>query len=112
MVWEIFFGGAVHDGSINGTSDLNALGSRVLFNVGGSVGYRFDAHWSVMATFDHMSNGKSVFDLAVSFTIRASTVTAFEPPLAFSKRNFGRRHCPTTSSEAMFRKPAAVSRNA
>lgn len=60
---EIFFGGAVHDGSINGTSDLNALGSRVLFNVGGSVGYRFDAHWSVMATFDHMSNGKSVFDL-------------------------------------------------
>lgn len=60
---EIFFGGAVHDGSINGTSDLNALGSRALFNVGGSVGYRFDAHWSVLATFDHMSNGKSVFDL-------------------------------------------------
>jgi lipid A 3-O-deacylase len=59
---EAFFGGAVHDGSINGEPHHNALGSRFLFHVGGSVGYRIDPRWSVLATFDHMSNGNRVFN--------------------------------------------------
>jgi lipid A 3-O-deacylase len=58
---EGFFGGAVHDGSINGDPTHAALGNRVLFNVGGSLGYRFDWNWSGMLTFDHLSNGNRVF---------------------------------------------------
>jgi hypothetical protein len=58
---EIYFGGAVHDGSLIGDATHAALGSRTLFNVGGSVGYRFDKHWSAMVTFDHLSNGAGIF---------------------------------------------------
>lgn len=58
---EIFFGGAYHDGSKAGDATHNALGSRALFNVGGSIGYRFTPQWSVLVTFDHLSNGKEVF---------------------------------------------------
>jgi len=58
---EIFFGGAVHNGELLGDATHNALGSRVLFNVGGSLGYRIDEHWKVLATFDHLSNGNRVF---------------------------------------------------
>jgi hypothetical protein len=58
---EAFFGGAYDNGSINGDATHNALGSRWLFNAGGSLGYHIDEHWSVMVTFDHMSNGKTVF---------------------------------------------------
>ena len=58
---EIYLGGAVHDGSLVGSADQNALGSRVLFNVGASLGYRFAPRWSAMVTFDHLSNGNGVF---------------------------------------------------
>jgi hypothetical protein len=58
---EGFFGGALHDGSINGDATHSALGSRVLFHAGGSLGYRFDRNWSGMLTFDHLSNGNNVF---------------------------------------------------
>jgi hypothetical protein len=58
---EIYFGGAVHDGSLVGSVDQNALGSRALFNVGGSLGYRFAPNWSAMVTYDHLSNGNRVF---------------------------------------------------
>ena len=57
---EGFVGGAIHNGSLDGDSTHNALGCRVLFHVGGSAGYRFMPHWSVMATFDHISNGNAV----------------------------------------------------
>jgi hypothetical protein len=63
---EAFFGGAVHDGSLNGDATHNALGSRALFNVGGSLGYRFDRNWSAMFTFDHLSNGNRVFGTGFS----------------------------------------------
>jgi len=61
---EAFVGGAVHDGSLSGNSAANqaALGCRVLFHVGGSVGYRVTQNWSVMFTFDHLSNGNAVLD--------------------------------------------------
>lgn len=60
---EIFFGGAFHDGSIDGAPGMSALGAHTLFNIGGSLGYRIDRSWSLIGTFDHLSNGKSVFDL-------------------------------------------------
>ena len=59
---ELFVDGAGHNGSLDGSVPGHAaLGCPVLFNVGGSVGYSFDPHWSVMLTFDHLSNGKHVF---------------------------------------------------
>ena len=58
---EGFFGGAYDDGSLTGDATHNALGSHWLFNAGGSLGYHIDAHWSIIGTFDHLSNGKTAF---------------------------------------------------
>lgn len=57
---ELFVDGAGHNGSLTGTPTLNALGCEAQFHVGGSLGYRFDQHWSVMFTFDHLSNGSGI----------------------------------------------------
>ncbi len=57
---EGFLDGAVTDGSLTGSPTQSALGCNPLFHVGGSFGYRFDSHWSVMATFDHDSNGSGL----------------------------------------------------
>jgi lipid A 3-O-deacylase len=55
---EGFFGGLVHNGRLDDIADnMNGLGCRWGFHSGGSIGYRFNAHWSVMGTFDHLSNG-------------------------------------------------------
>ena len=55
---EPFFGGAVHDGKLTTTDPTwNALGCRVLFHHGVSIGYRLTDNWSVMGTFAHISNG-------------------------------------------------------
>jgi hypothetical protein len=64
MFVEGFVGGALHDGSLNGNAAANqaALGCRLLFHVGGSVGYRVTQKWSVMFTFDHLSNGNAVLN--------------------------------------------------
>lgn len=40
-------------------SDRSALGCSPLVRESGSIGYRIDANWSVMATIEHMSNGGS-----------------------------------------------------
>ena len=58
---EGYFGGAYDDGSINGGPQRNALGTHTLFNAGGSIGYHIDQHWSIIGTFDHLSNGKAAF---------------------------------------------------
>lgn len=58
---EGFFGGAYDDGSLSGDATHNALGSHWLFNAGGSLGYHIDEHWSILGTFDHLSNGKTAF---------------------------------------------------
>jgi lipid A 3-O-deacylase len=59
---EGFIGPAIHNGSL--TMDQQAgqagLGCRWLFHAGGSVGYRYDDHWSVMGTFEHLSNGRGL----------------------------------------------------
>jgi hypothetical protein len=67
-VWDSFFvegyvGPTVHNGSLTPTSTLAGLGCPVLFHAGASVGYRFDEHWSVMGTFEHLSNGKTLFGI-------------------------------------------------
>jgi lipid A 3-O-deacylase len=59
--WEAFFGGAAHNGSLNGTFDHVALGCQPLFHVGGSLGYTVTQNLHVMFTIDHVSNGNEVF---------------------------------------------------
>jgi lipid A 3-O-deacylase len=61
----IFFGvglgAAVHDGQLELEHlDEKALGSRVLFHIPVEVGYRFDAHNSLSAYFEHTSNAYTV----------------------------------------------------
>jgi opacity protein-like surface antigen len=60
---EGFVGPAIHNGSLVATATQSGLGCHTLFNAGANIGYRIDDHWSVMATFNHMSNGKSVFGI-------------------------------------------------
>lgn len=54
---EASFGGAVHDGELDGGPGRSALGCRVLYHTSGSLGYRLTPQWSIMATIDHISNG-------------------------------------------------------
>lgn len=58
---EPFFGGAIHNGSLTPTSTLAGLGCPMLFHVGGSVGVPITEHWSVLGTFEHLSNGRGIF---------------------------------------------------
>lgn len=58
---ETFFGGALHNGSLDGDATHAALGCRLLYHLGGSVGLRVMPRWSVLFTFDHTSNGKGTF---------------------------------------------------
>jgi lipid A 3-O-deacylase len=54
-------GAAVHDGQLKLENwDEKALGSRVLFHIPVELGYRFDAHNSLSAYFEHMSNAYTV----------------------------------------------------
>jgi len=59
---EIFLDGAAHDGyAKSAPPGHNDLGCPYLFHVGGSSGFHFDRHWSLMITFDHQSNGHGIF---------------------------------------------------
>jgi lipid A 3-O-deacylase len=60
---EAYVGPAVHNGSLAATATLAGLGCPVLFHAGASVGYRFSERWSVMGTFEHLSNGKTLFSV-------------------------------------------------
>ena len=58
VFYAIGLGAAIHDGQLHLTDyDRKALGSRVLFHIPLEVGYYFDAHTSLSAYFEHMSNG-------------------------------------------------------
>ena len=57
----VFFGfglgGAIHNGQLQFDDwDRKALGSRVLFHIPIEIGYRFGAHSSLSAYFEHTSN--------------------------------------------------------
>src|SRR3569833_107762 len=54
---EPVVGVAVSDGVALGDAKHNAIGCTTLIHSGGNVGYRFDPHWSIMATHDQISNG-------------------------------------------------------
>jgi hypothetical protein len=69
---EAYVGPAIHDGSLTPTATQAGLGCNVLFHAGASVGYRFDEHWSIMGTFEHLSNGKTLFGIDCG-TNRAAT---------------------------------------
>ena len=59
---ELFIDGDKHDGYLaDPPPGRSGLGCPYLFHAGGSLGYRVSAHWSVMFTFDHQSNGHGVF---------------------------------------------------
>jgi hypothetical protein len=58
---EPYLGVVVHDGQLNGPDPgLASLGCRALGHAGINLGYRLDEHWSVMVSYDHASNGKSI----------------------------------------------------
>lgn len=54
---EPMFGGAIHNGQLD-TADPTrvSLGCHQLFHTGVSAGYRFNETWSLVATWDHISN--------------------------------------------------------
>jgi hypothetical protein len=56
---EASFGGAIHNGKTGDNVGPNhvALGCSPLFRESASIGWRFDEHWSLMATVEHLSNG-------------------------------------------------------
>jgi hypothetical protein len=41
---------------------MSDLGCRELFHIGVSLGTAIDQHWRVLGTFEHLSNGKGLFD--------------------------------------------------
>jgi hypothetical protein len=57
---EVYLDAAVHNGQLDTPLPGRAeLGCRVLFHVGGSVGYMVTPNWNAMVTFEHLSNGNS-----------------------------------------------------
>jgi lipid A 3-O-deacylase len=52
------FGGSVNNGKTGAIvpAGHNAMGCRASFREAASVGYRFNANWSITATIEHMSN--------------------------------------------------------
>jgi lipid A 3-O-deacylase len=69
---EAYVGPAVHNGSLGPTSTLAGLGCPVLFHAGASLGYRFTERWSVMGTFEHLSNGKTLFGVNCGTNLAAT----------------------------------------
>jgi len=57
---EIYVGPSVHNGSLNGTPTMAALGCRVLVHTGVNLGYRITERWSAMLTYEHMSNASDI----------------------------------------------------
>jgi hypothetical protein len=59
---EGFVGPSVHNGKIHGDAIKYAnLGCRALFHGGGSVGFVPIPRWNVTFTFEHLSNGNTLF---------------------------------------------------
>ena len=60
LFFEPFGGGAIHNGSLTETPTLSGLGCPLLFHAGASVGFPITEHWTVLGTFEHLSNGKGL----------------------------------------------------
>jgi len=61
LFFEPFAGIAGHNGSLTPTSTLSGLGCPLLFHAGFTFGVPINEHWNVLATFEHLSNGRSFF---------------------------------------------------
>jgi hypothetical protein len=61
--FEPFIGGAIHNGSLAPTPTLAGLGCPYLFHAGFTGGFPITDHWSVLATFEHLSNGRGIFGI-------------------------------------------------
>jgi len=59
---ELSFGGAINNGLAEGSATRSALGCQGAFNLASSLGYHFNSSWSLMGTWNHMSNGRFIFD--------------------------------------------------
>jgi hypothetical protein len=60
--FELFVDGAIHNGFEQSPPlGRSSLGCPALFHVGGSFGYAVTDHWTVMFSFDHLSNGHGIF---------------------------------------------------
>jgi hypothetical protein len=59
--FEPFIGGAIHNGSLTPTPTLAGLGCPYLFHAGFTGGFPITEHWSVLGTFEHLSNGRGIF---------------------------------------------------
>jgi lipid A 3-O-deacylase len=59
--FEIFVGPSVHNGFKDfQPPNMQALGCYVLVHSGFSLGYRLSERWSVLATYQHLSNASSL----------------------------------------------------
>jgi len=58
---EIFFGGAINNGLAEGSATRSALGCQEAFDLAPSLGYHFNSSWSLIGTWNHMSNGMFLF---------------------------------------------------
>jgi len=64
---EGFVGPSVHNGKLAGEPGRFAqLGCSALFHAGGSIGFVPIPKWSVIATFEHLSNGNSLIGTGCS----------------------------------------------
>jgi hypothetical protein len=61
LFFEPFVGGAIHNGSLTATPLLSGLGCPLLFHAGVSFGVPITERWSVLGSFEHLSNGKGIF---------------------------------------------------
>lgn len=51
-------GASIHNGRLDtDDEDRKSLGSRILFRLGGGVGYNLTKKWNVSLQYEHMSNG-------------------------------------------------------
>jgi lipid A 3-O-deacylase len=60
LFFEPFLGGAIHNGSLTPTPTLSGLGCPVLIHAGFTFGIAVTEHWTALATFEHLSNGKGL----------------------------------------------------
>jgi lipid A 3-O-deacylase len=64
LTGSVFFEGAlgpsVHNGSLVPGPNQQGLGCRVLVHASASLGYRLSPRWSVMATYEHLSNASGI----------------------------------------------------
>ncbi|MDG2214567.1 MAG: acyloxyacyl hydrolase [Verrucomicrobiota bacterium] len=58
-----FWGLAVHDGKLtDGNPDKIEFGSKMLFRLGGELGWRWDGHNGISLIWEHMSNAGVIDD--------------------------------------------------